>query len=327
MVLNKSNGDEYISSIDNAGCESGFNSCGLEFLKDLPELQDVEIPPPPPGFEHIDYFRDVKKSIEEKTAEFDSISASLINLIVAKESFSSLTNDDKYDLAIFVALQMERGPVARSLIKDLNQGLFKKAREIAGREDVIVNGRDKEMCEDELKHLAMMILPRALNMVPILLSKMWILFKTPPNSYLYISDNPVTRYNRNDFGPYGNLGLLSKGVELNIPISSTLSIGIYCKSYWDELVEAQENAMAIFDKDPIANILNPRLGAEVGRMLFAVKSGSPLNMDERAVEHLNYLQILQSHRYLYSSKLDYAFARKVLLDSPDIRQRYRMRFD
>jgi Protein of unknown function (DUF4238) len=48
---------------------------------------------------------------------------------------------------------------------------------------------------------------------------------------LYISDNPITLFNSKDFGFRGNLGLACFGIEIYLPLSSHLTLAIFCPSH------------------------------------------------------------------------------------------------
>ncbi|MDV5280161.1 DUF4238 domain-containing protein [Leclercia adecarboxylata] len=50
-----------------------------------------------------------------------------------------------------------------------------------------------------------------------LLKKDWYLLETSPERPFYVSDNPVVLKNSNDFGPYGNLGLAVRGIQIYLP--------------------------------------------------------------------------------------------------------------
>lgn len=61
----------------------------------------------------------------------------------------------------------------------------------------------------------------------IIIKKRWMLFETgyASDHPFYISDNPVTMHNDQDHSPYGNIGFAVKGIQIYIPISSTLLLG------------------------------------------------------------------------------------------------------
>ena len=98
-----------------------------------------------------------------------------------------------------------------------------------------------------------------------------ILFSNATEIPLWTSDNPVTLYNEFDQFPFGNLGLGSKGIEVYIPLSPTVEICLY---------------------DPVTytDFLN-----------F-------YPMRESQVIRSNYLQTMQSTRFMYSNTCNFFLA-------------------
>src|SRR5699024_1203978 len=64
------------------------------------------------------------------------------------------------------------------------------------------------------------------EIISILLEKSWILFETTKENPFFISDNPVTLYNSINKDVRSNLGIALEGIEIYIPLSSTITLGL-----------------------------------------------------------------------------------------------------
>ena len=69
------------------------------------------------------------------------------------------------------------------------------------------------------------------EIVPYILDKSWLLFKTPIIRPFYISDNPVVMQNKQYHNSPGSLGIAVPGIEVYLPISKTLVLGLYSKTH------------------------------------------------------------------------------------------------
>ncbi len=77
----------------------------------------------------------------------------------------------------------------------------------------------------DTKDIFLRQLVQQVSHIDLLLKKDWYLLETRPERPFYVSDNPVVLKNSNDFGPYGNLGLVVRGIQIYLPLSSTLMLG------------------------------------------------------------------------------------------------------
>lgn len=117
----------------------------------------------------------------------------------------------------------------------------------------------------------------------------WVLIKNKTDYSLWTSDNPITRWNPNDLGLYGNMGFLSRGIEIHFPLSPDLSLCI-C--------------------DPVQYAAIPSTNDAI---------------DKENVVFQNWLQVSRSTRFLYSKINDFSLADKILLENPGLRDSTRPR--
>jgi hypothetical protein len=86
---------------------------------------------------------------------------------------------------------------------------------------------------------------------PHFLNKDWLLISTTRKSPFIIGDNPLALQNAIDMGPYGNLGLAVKGIEIYLPLSPVRALAIWCPSHKQAIVSVasrlrQARALAQF---------------------------------------------------------------------------------
>ena len=138
--------------------------------------------------------------------------------------------------------------------------------------------------EDEIKTFQMgMLLDPLFEFSEILSRKKWVILKNNTKKTLFTSDNPFVLHNSLKFGPFtGNLGLLVKGIEIHFPLNNNLVLFSY-----DETTHG-------------------------------IKDNS-YEMDSENVKHENFLQTINSSRFLYSKKDDFSLMREFLRENPKFR--------
>ena len=114
----------------------------------------------------------------------------------------------------------------------------------------------------------------------IILKKIWVLYESN-NSFL-ISDNPVTLQNVINTNKHrGTLGIDSPGIEIYLPLSPSLTICMFCEKFFEQ--------SGYYIKQIPNEISKPE-----------------------KVENLNFLQIANSNRFIFSHKDDFKFVEKAI---------------
>lgn len=117
-------------------------------------------------------------------------------------------------------IEIERG------VRERVEGLGHRMEEIKGWEP---------LTEDRLKQLHLRNTQDMLGKFALVIGgKDMLLARPAENDSFYIGDNPVVLSNRLDFGPYGNIGLGVKGIEIYLPLSSNLLLCAFCPSILSE---------------------------------------------------------------------------------------------
>jgi hypothetical protein len=164
-------------------------------------------------------------SLEPGLSTLETGASASIEKIVSSKSLTALSDEDKVVIALFAAAQIVRVPHWREMLKDFVRTV---------REHVARDGGDpdsmglEEPVGDQLQAESLAWFRHIPELAPYFLNKDWILYRAPVEA-LYISDNPLVMHNDTDHGPYGNLGLDVPGIQLYLPLSSRLALGMMSK--------------------------------------------------------------------------------------------------
>ncbi len=197
--------------------------------------------------------------------------------------------------------------------------------------------------EDKLKLFHLKFVKENIGKVAeIIAQKDMMLARAVANRCFYIGDNPVSRYNMQDHGRYGNLGISQKGVEIYLPLSSDLMLCALCPSIATgiyhritshrSVVKQRIQAMAVkglitfsemskqiqkFD-DELAN---------ADEMHKCLTKGSPLSSGVSNMDFYNSLQMQWAKRYVIDKNSNFKLARRHNKEFPELRNGRRLAFD
>jgi hypothetical protein len=235
------------------------------------------------------YFYDVPNEEEQKIEKtLNSIESSfdpVYRKILENEDLESLTSDEERTVALFVMAQELRTKEQRETIADMmrqaKQRLYKEtlSEEFKERYDI-----DKWDTEEQIKSLHLSMFRQIPLYAEITHQMKWILLVNHTPMPFWTSDHPINRFNPVNAEPYGNLGLLCRGIEIHFPLSPKLALS-FC--------------------DPTAYALLPSR--------YQIE-------DIQNVEFENWLQVAHSTRYIFSKTNDFALADKILRENPSLRQ-------
>ena len=150
--------------------------------------------------------------------------------------------------------------------------------------------------------------------LPHILGKSWILYGTTHQCPFYVSDNPVTLYNTvNQHELMGGEGLAVPGIEIYLPLSDTLCLGLLCPS-----IEAWlRNSLSHMEE-----ARTPRAERHIDNLRSMVKAldGETVHMfDPQNVMHQNSLQVINAERQIFSRTQDFSLARGIIDAEPTAR--------
>jgi len=242
------------------------------------------------------YFYDKPNEAEQKIEKALSVIESsfypIHSKLLANEDLGSLTSSERESLAYFVTVQEHRTREQRETIGDM----MKQAKKRLYKEKLTDEfkeryGIDKWDTEEEIKSLHLSTFKQIPLYAEILLQMKWILFINRTLMPFWSSDHPINRFNPVDAKPYGNLGLLCKGIEIHFALSPNVILS-FC--------------------DPLIYKLLPNR--------YEIK-------DIQNVIFENWLQVAHSTRYIFSNDNDFSLAEKILRDNPSLRDINRKRIE
>jgi hypothetical protein len=255
--------------------------------------------------------KDYVFSLEPSLSDLESDASEIIRKIIYFQNINRISEDEKIKLSSFIAIQIQRGKQARQNLIDASKLLEQRLGEMGIDPKDVVNFEPLD--EEGAKLNAMLMVSNYQELVPYIYNKWWLLLKTPKMRPFYISDNPVVMQNLFDHSPRGNLGLAVKGIEVYLPLSKTLTLGLYCRSHEVYIRESVKklNLIKKHDKDFVPQ--NKKSYDVLMRLWNGLQSGSAIQITETNLLNLNSLQVGYSYRFTFSSKEDFKFS---LSDNP-----------
>jgi hypothetical protein len=168
-------------------------------------------------------FKEYEATFEPSLGEIEGNVSSIIKKITREESIA-IPSNERIALSNFFALQFVRTPQWRHMWDNLNKSLAQALRDRGLNPEDIKDY--EEPSEEKTKLVHMRQVYEHGEFAPHFFNKIWVLLKTTERHPFWISDNPISLQNMNDFGSHGNIGLAVKGIEIYFPISKTLCIGM-----------------------------------------------------------------------------------------------------
>jgi len=314
FVFDKSKGVVFKTAVENAMLEQDFNAIEKD------------------GY---------RFSMEPGIGKVESDVAPIIDRIVAQESLANLTPADRGILCAFAALQNIRGPSLRNSFLDLAEGL----RDRFSDEDCTPEFREQYLqmpSEDIQKISTFQMLREALPEFGAHFAiKDLLLVRTTPDHPFILGDTPISMANDEDYGPYGNIGLAVRGIQIHLPISPLLSLVFWCRSIREKLEASWAFADAEIAKGrAIAIIARPDIRAQIlasiaeldrrrthaTQILTAIREFAPLNIPPEQVDRLNSLQVACAQRWLVARTDSFNVARDMIARNPKFMTRRKLKF-
>lgn len=214
---------------------------------------------------------DGEHKLETALSQLEGRCQSVISNLIKTENMETLTKNMKLDIAGFVALQYIRTKETRERISDIMNAVINEVAKSLKIDDHSVKLNKNGQLGFHLN------LFKDWPLYASIISKMkFIVVKNKTKVPFWTSDNPVSMQNEHDQYPFGNLGLVCKGIELQLPLTPTLAL-IIC--------------------DP---------------KLFGFRPNFMITHDEQVILRHNWLQIVCSTRFLYSNTGAYDMINEIL---------------
>jgi hypothetical protein len=259
-------------------------------------------------------------TMEPSLANLETRTSGIVEALTREENLSNLDTPSRAILAVFLGVQFVRTKEHRLRFEHLGTLLAKALRESGAREEDVRKLVQEPKGAEGGKLAGIKALLDSRELAPHFLNKAWVLFETRREAPFYISDNPMTLHNEIDHGPYGNLGLAVKGIEIYLPISTTLCLGLLCPSIAEEFQKAYRNIQLLDESAPgLADRVMNR-PQEARAFCEGLVNGTPIPMVEDNVTMLNSLQVMYSSRFVYCERDSFALVKRMISDNAKYRE-------
>ncbi|KFW99835.1 DUF4238 domain-containing protein [Pectobacterium carotovorum] len=252
-------------------------------------------------------------SLEPLMGIYESEAAPVIHQLLECRDIRNLSGEERYKLAVFVAIQRARTFSEQQRITGMISAIADKVTAMGATPEQVTKALGFSP-ERDSRNIFLQQLVQQASHIDHLLAKDWYLFETTSDHPFYVSDSPVVMHNNNDFGPYGNLGLALPGIQIYLPLSSTLTLGMYCPSIRDLQISRKRDLQRRMALAPLTLPpgLNPasRIAKANALINFHTMKSAP---DQ--VMWLNSQQVRFSEQYVFCEKDDFALVRKMISDS------------
>jgi hypothetical protein len=207
-VFDKQRKLAYTSSVRDAACEGGYYNIEIDGA----------------GY-----------TLEGKLASLEDMASSAVRKIVNQETLAGLDEKELAFFHLFCAVQLLRTEHQRDFGRQLQESVTKwlERRDISVEEvenfEILNEEQIKQNHVQNINSLAVEFANHFKN-------KIMMLVKAPRGSEFIISDNPVTMYNHIPRPGRGNLGLALEGIEVQMPLSQSLSVAFVCPTMMSEII-------------------------------------------------------------------------------------------
>jgi uncharacterized protein YlaN (UPF0358 family) len=260
-------------------------------------------------------------SIEAQLERLEAHCVPIFRGILDTQNISGLSVEDRAAVSLFVAVQYTRTNYQRNLTEQINRTLIDVVQKMGG-DPYKVDGFSPIADDNDVKRHAIQTILRADELVTYIIEKPWLLLKTEESEPFFISDHPVTLQNHLQKDRQGSLGLGVEGIEIYMPLSKTLTLAMLCPIYEKEIREAYkmyERSKAISELLRLPSIFTPeKFDPQLRKLLEGMDSGNAVMCSRENVMNLNYLQVVYSSRFVYSSIADFSLAKQILQHNPKL---------
>lgn len=236
---------------------------------------------------------------ENALADIEGEFCEAYDQLLDNRSLDGLDENDRSAIAYSIAIQELR---TREKREEFSETISKLREHLEGEsmteemEEQMDELRDLDTDEGVRDFQIDLIKDRGWDLAEHYLDLKWVLFKNETAIPFWTSDHPIVRYNSQDFGPYGSLGLKNTGIQVYFPLSPSLTLGFVDPSMFEDV--PQEHTLR--------------------------------DDEDEDMEHLkfqNSLQVRSSTRHIISNHDDFTLAAEFLDEYPHYAEIDRQRID
>jgi hypothetical protein len=229
---------------------------------------------------------------------------------------------------------MLRTKAARTSLQDI-EAMTKDKIEALGHRMEDIPGWEPQ-AEDTIKRDNLRAIPETLPYyAQIIALKDFRLAEAAPGRSFYLGDNPVCLHNARTFGPRGSLGLTVPGIEIYLPLSSSLMLCAWCPSIMEGIRKNNDDSKQKVTAQLLKHLMAGRISAatmktemdsmretwkRITAFIDAATLGMPMSSDTENMDFYNSLQTANSFRYVVCQQSDFDLARRHNKEFPHLRK-------
>jgi hypothetical protein len=267
-------------------------------------------------------------SLEPVFTSLEGFTAKAFAKLVAARNLAVLDSQDKTWIGIFAATQHLRTKNFRRMTSEIDARVRQKISDLGGDIDNVENYVPFKGEEDVKTFANYFMVSNLREFSNLMMIKHWSLYETTLENPFVIGDHPVVLHNNIDMGPYGNLGLALKGIQIYLPLSPTLTLGLLCPSIIKEMAEKVEWAKTTYDQQNALRTLAPAKAntelinrlkeslADLEPVMFAFTNGTPGMCSKENMDFFNSLQIQWAERFVMSTNNNFELVERMIKDNP-----------
>jgi hypothetical protein len=254
-------------------------------------------------------------SLESLLCLYEGSASTVIRKLISTKNIRNLSEEERSVLARFVTVQRLRARGEYENQKHMAQGLYNAIKLKGIISEELDHYFSDENFELNTKSNFLDQIADCDFEVSVILGKEWLLFETTPDRPFYISDNPVTMYNETEFSDRSNTGIALPGIQIYLPLSTTLVLAMVCPSLNDKLREERDLIYKYFVSHRSGEQLNvfERLS-----FLKDILDRRLVNIEGWRLSHLNNLQVWRAEQFIFSSLDDFERVRNLIDDCPEL---------
>ena len=263
-----------------------------------------------------------RANFETKMTEIENSVLDTYQSVVAAKRLT-LSDEEIGHLSVLVAFQELRTSKFRNQFLNLENQLAEHVAKFGATLDQVEGYEPFD--QETLKANHLLFLSEHLQGFARIISKMdFVLMTPPPGEHLYLGDSPVVRHNDNRAGFWGNLGFASDGLQLSMPLSKDLLLGIWAPDLLQGLRDSVADAQRLHAQYTLSPQAQVGVSITVGgsdivaasvevtraneKRLRKIASGEPIEMLTDNVQFYNSLQLSSAERHVVCPYCDYDLA-------------------
>lgn len=244
-------------------------------------------------------------SFEDKLERIETKAAPILKRVIAAKSLTSIGVAERQHIAEFMTAQCFR-------TKAFHEGLADKPN------------------REEFGQILNDLWDSAFITSGEIARRHWVLMIIKGDEIFYLGDNPVVLQRTENPKDGTNLGFDVEGVEAFMPLSPKCALYMPSRVTSDDIIERYNAAMELhrtirftalrgMPGVPGSLQMAQHMILRLHPLVQAFKTGQPISANQENIDNLNYLQCSWSYAAIYSNHRDFAFAKRVFRDQPDLR--------